>query len=481
LAVLVAVSALRAEPPEGEPDAREAVGVFPIETETLLVVRDIPGTVLISTRKAREVRFVSRATDKSGSDRPLGVWFEGTTVTLAPVPGAKAPEGVLRVEVPDGFAVRAEPTGGTMSLDDLSGRVEVRAKDTEIRCREISGDLEVTVERGILRINDAGNATIRAKDAVVEPSTVRGTLTARLEGATKFTATQLGGDLDVESDDAAIVAKDVEGAVRLRARRGTAELQDVRGGGDLHLSACPLKLSLSKGDFSVSSDAPITFEKMTAALHFDLYGGSLHGTQNEGLVEVRTRNTEIGLEAIDGPLRIQGDGLKANVNGVTGDVYVEAALSEVLVAKAGAAVGLKIEQGPVTVQGAAGLLSATVTRGDAKFLSLTGPVALEMDGGNAEVGWTSITGDTDTLIQNAGGDVTVRFPPSATCRVDATSKFGRVESDFPAVRVMDDGKSAQGPIGRGQRPVIKIRAEGNVNLTGAAGGAEPEPEAPPQE
>ena len=35
LAVLVAVSALRAEPPEGEPDAREAVGVFPIETETL--------------------------------------------------------------------------------------------------------------------------------------------------------------------------------------------------------------------------------------------------------------------------------------------------------------------------------------------------------------------------------------------------------------------------------------------------------------
>jgi len=467
-------SAAAADPPAREPEAREAMGVFPIEEESLLVIKDIPGQTIVTSReKAREVRFASRATDRSGSERPLGVWFEGSTVFLAALPGETTPDGILRVEIPESFGLRVEASSGTTTVDGLNGAVEVRARDAEIRCRSIGGTLEIEAERGSVSVNDGSGATIRAKGAVVSVSRPQGPILARVEGGTKLSLIEAQGDVEVEGDDAAIVAQDVTGMARVKARGGTAEFKGLRAGGEFQLAACPLKLLEGKGDITVSSDAPVSFEKMTAALHFDLYGGSLRGSLNQGLVEVRTRNTEIVLEGIDGPLRIQGDGLNVNVSGVSGEIYVEAAVSEVTLAKAGAAVGLKIDGGSVTVRGAVGLLSATVNDGDAHLLDLTGPVALEIDGGNAEVSWTSITGETDTLLQNTSGDVTVYFPGNASCRVEAKSKFGRVESDLPTVRVLEDGTEAQGPVGHGRRPTIKVLAEGNVRLLGGSGAPPP--------
>ena len=467
-------AAVAADAPE-EPDAREAVGLFPVEGESLLIVKDIPGQLLVSTRKAKEVRFVSRATDKSGSERPLGIWFEGSTVTLAPAPGAATPEGILRVEVPETFAVRLEAKGGTSTLDGLGGAVDVKVTDGEVRARALTGSFEATIERGTLRLSDMAGATVHAKDATVEANEVQGALVTRLE-RTKMTATGIRGELEIDADDATFVGKTLDGGVTVRARGGSGEISGLGAGADFQLVGCALKLSDGKGDVSVNSDSTVAFEKMAGALHFDLYGGSLQGTGNQGLVEVRTRNTEIGLNEIDGPVRIQGDGVKVHVNDVSGELYVEAAVSDVVIIKAGGGVGLKIERGNVTLKGAQGNITATITGGDAQLLELTGPVAMELDGGNAEVSWTSISGETDTLVQNRSGDVTMHFPGNASCRVEATSKFGRVESDIATVRVMDDGKSAQGPIGRGRRPTIKVEAEGSVRLLTGAGG-----EAPPQE
>jgi hypothetical protein len=467
-----------ADAPVSEPDAKEAVGRFPIEGESLLVVRGIPGQLLVSTRKEREVRFVSRATDKSGSERPLGIWFEGSTVTLAPVPGAPIPEGILRVEVPESFAVRVEAKGGTTTLDGLGGSVDVKAEDSDVRLRSLTGNIEAQVTRGALRLQEISGASVRAKDATVEALEVQGPLIARLEG-TKMNASALRGDLEIDADDATVVVKTLDGSVRMKARGGTAEISGLAAGGDFQLSGCTLKLSDGKGDVSVNSDTTVGFEKMAGGLHFDLYGGNLQGNGNQGLVEVRTRNTEIGLQAIDGPVRVQGDGVKLNLNDVSGDLYVETSVSDVVIGKAGAGVSLKIERGNVAVKGAVGTVSATITGGDAQLTELTGAVAMEIEGGNAVLGWNSISGDTDTLVQNGSGDVTLHFPASASCRVDARSKFGRVESDIATVRVMDDGKTAVGPIGHGRRPTIKVEAEGNVSLMG--GGGAGEAEAPPQE
>src|SRR5262245_29864577 len=85
-ALLVGVAA-QAQSPEREPEAIEAMGSFPVEGEAVLVLQGIPGQITVSTHKDRAVQFVSKHTDRSGSARPIAVWFDGPTVTLGPPPG----------------------------------------------------------------------------------------------------------------------------------------------------------------------------------------------------------------------------------------------------------------------------------------------------------------------------------------------------------------------------------------------------------
>ncbi len=62
----------------------------------------------------------------------------------------------------------------------------------------------------------------------------------------------------------------------------------------------------------------------------------------------------------------------------------------------------------------------------------------------------------------------VRFPGDGGCRVEAETRFGRVETDLPKVRVLDDGRSAQGIVGNAGRPVVRVESAGDVFLVGPA-------------
>jgi len=68
------------------------------------------------------------------------------------------------------------------------------------------------------------------------------------------------------------------------------------------------------------------------------------------------------------------------------------------------------------------------------------PVQLEIDGGDADVSWVSLGGAKDSLLVNKSGNVTVRIPAGASCRVEAKSRYGRVDSSLPTVKVLDDQK-----------------------------------------
>jgi len=155
---------------------------------------------------------------------------------------------------------------------------------------------------------------------------------------------------------------------------------------------------------------------MAAAMHIDLYGGSLRGKDNKGILEVRTRNTEINVEGIDDAMRVQGEGIHAQIVDVEGELYVEAANSDFVIDKA-AAVDVHLDRGSLTVQRAAGPVKAVVVGADAHILDGIGSVQLDLDGGEAEVSWASLSADKDSQIVNKAGGVTLRLPQSAICRI----------------------------------------------------------------
>jgi hypothetical protein len=135
--------------------------------------------------------------------------------------------------------------------------------------------------------------------------------------------------------------------------------------------------------------------------------------------------------------------------------------------------------GPLTIEADAGSVQAsrvfsevkvTSRGGDVRLTDLNGAVEVKADGTQVEVSWASVPTTKDSSIENEGGGVIVRFPQSGGCRVEAGTKYGRIETEgLPRVVVQDGGAAAQGLVGRMNRPVLKISANGDVRLIGSEG------------
>jgi hypothetical protein len=401
------------KPPDAPAGEVNATGVYPVTTESSLVIRGVPGQIVVTTKPATELRFVSRAKDRSGGPRPIAVSFDGTTVTMGPPPGGTLGEGTLRVQAPASFAVRVEADGGTVLVDGFAGAVGLVGKGTVVRAQSLTGPLDADVQGGSLTLTK-----------LVGPATVR------IHGASGLTATDLRGSLDLNSQGSTVKATGVGGACRVEANGGSAELSGLAAGGDFHMTESPLRLTAGKGDVTVVSDAAVTFANMVGSMRLDMDGASLRGQGNQGPVRVQARRTDVTLA------------------GISGDLDVD------------------VTRGKFALQRVSGAVTAAIFAGDAKFLELQGPLRLDMNGGNAEVTWSAVTGAGDSVLNNHGGDIAVRLPGNASCRVSARTSSGRITSELPSIKVPADATEAEGTLGQGKGPEISIEADGNIRLSG---------------
>jgi DUF4097 and DUF4098 domain-containing protein YvlB len=448
--------------PAGEPLAVEATPLLPIETESSLSIVGIRGQIGIEAGDGRELRVISRETGEQGKELPIGIWQEGSKLILAPAPGDKGGARMLRVEVPRDFAISLDAVDSDASIASAGGGIELNGTNLRVAVHASAGFVSADLQGGSLTVTDSSDASVSAKGTAIDLGGMSGNVIVRAAGG-RVKLRAIHGSTDVETDDCAVVVDDLTGSTRLKAQRGDVTATGINAVAEFALSGAPLHLKEGRGDITVTSDAPVDFLSMAAGMHLDMYGGSLKGKGNQGILEVRTRNTEVNVEGIDMGMRIQGDGLKAKIADVVGELYIETRISEVFVDRV-ASVTVSVDRGNVTIQRATGEVQATVTGGDVHIIDGTGPVTLELDRGDADVSWASLTGEKDSKLTNTSGNITVRFPVSGMCRIEAKSKYGRIDSDLPAVKVTDDLTEAQGSVNSGNRPIVNIVANGDIHL-----------------
>jgi hypothetical protein len=448
--------------PEGEPLAVEASAIVPIDAETSVSIVGVQGQIIVSARDDRELRVVSRLPGAQGGETTVGVWQAGTKMIIAPSPGQTSAPRVLRVEVPRAFAVAIDASHSELVVDSVGGDVDLNGRELRATVHSCNGTIDVELAGGNLGIQDSAAATLRLRGTVADVGRMSGEINVHAVGG-EVTLRELHSMADVVTDGVKLVIVGGDGGFHVKANQGSVGIKSTTEGGELELSGAPLRLNDCKGDITVTSDSSAEFTSMAAGLHFDMYGGTLRGKGNLGILEVRTRNTEINVESIEQGMRVQGDGLKARLVDVGGELYVEASVSDVAIDRA-AAVELRLDRGSATIQRTGGPVKATVVGGDVHIIDGIGPVQLDIDGGDAEVSWSSISGDKDSNLVNKSGAITVRFPVAGSCRVDAKSSSGRVESTLPTVKVADDFESAQGPVNGGYRPLIRVAAYGDIRL-----------------
>ncbi len=454
----------------------EAAGIFEISTESRLDVAGLSGELIFRVGKPGELRFLATAPEggKAAEEIPVSLLRDGSVLELRPGPGNAERAVRLEAALPPGMWLKLAVRGGEASISGLKDGVDVVAHDAALDVSVVEGGASVEVHGGKVELRGmADDVALRGDGFTARIDAVAGAATIGARGGT-VEASGVAGTLDVDLDGTDFRLRDSVGPLRLSASGGRVEVAGLRNGARMHLGGTPLVIAESDGRYDVDTDADVEFRDMSASLHFDSYGGSLRGAGNDGVLEIKTSNSEVALERISGETRIAGDGLRVEAATMGGAVVVYAAGSTLAIDGAAGPVEIENDYGDVTVAGAAKGVSIKSRDGTVVVSGLNGAARIDADGPEVRVGWASVAGSDDSEIRNASGDVWVSIGGNGGCRIEASAKYGRIESSLEGVAVSGDGNHASGRIRRANAPTIRIESEGNVVLASGAAAAQDE-------
>lgn len=437
-------------------------GAVPLEDATRVRIHGIAGRLSIRPGRGGELRFLSTLLAKPAEKSAVVLRREPGLLEVVPPPDSQVAR-LLEVSVPGGVALEISSSSSRIEVRGLQGGLRVEGEALDVALDAI-GSATVVLRNSKARVAGTGGAlTLDGVASSFEVEGVQGALFATQTGGTLLVR-GLVGDGELDLGDVALTLRGSRAGLRVRAHGGTIDLEELGQGAHLELTDAPLELTSCRGEIDVSTDSGVRFENLEADLHVDGYGASVTGTGNGQLVEIVTDGAEIDLREIQGPVRIQGANLSLNLEGIGGELIVLATSSTISIARTAAPVTVQNDYGDIAVRAALGGVRIVSSDGDVHLTEISGPVEVESNGTQVVVSWTTLDDKNDSYILNEGGDVDVVFPWRARCRVDATSRHGRVSSEIPDAPSDPDGSRASGSLNQGESPTVRIESQGSIHL-----------------
>ncbi|MBI3268622.1 MAG: DUF4097 family beta strand repeat protein [Planctomycetes bacterium] len=417
--------------------------MFRLCVAVLFVAGAIKALVLFGGRAA-EVFADAGASAEDRVEQTISL--EGAArVTLA------NPRGPTRVRVGEGADVRVVA-------------VRVQRADTTEEAARLLAEHPLTVERekdGVTIRQEAVQTRIHQGPLALEASGPTVALEVTVPAGTELRANNGTGELTVkgpvgavelDSDFGAVSASGVRGDASLTSKSGAVSLEDADGG-------C------------------LTLKTGFGGVRVQRAKGVLKGETVSGAVHVREWSGERA-DLSSGFGRITLVGMAGTVTAST---------------SSGSVSGEDLSGGCYTLETRFGGVTAKRVKGDLKAHSASGAVSVEgQEGGSAELrtsfGSVLYDGAAETLnARTASGDVeatvhgvvtpaapwelasrfgrvTLTVPRAFSAEVRASTRFGKVRSDAPGVKVGRDGSEATGRLGDGGPQVSLHSDSGAVTL-----------------
>lgn len=304
--------------------------------------------------------------------------------------------------------------------------------------------LRVNNDHGAVRISAADNnkitVTVRKKvgadgqsDADKYNAQTKPTITVAGSLVTLDAKTQAAGEHSVESDlDISIPRKmqvqitsrrgDVsvdgrDGEIDINAQRGDVSAEDVNGNVKLNLDRSSAKIEQINGDVHIDghlNEVSVTDIKGSVQLDGE-FGESVKLARISKNVVFKSSRTDLEFSRIEGELDLDSDDLHAEQ--LTGPVHLVTRSKQI---------NLEDVSGDLRVQDA---------------------------NGGIEVSMRSLG---NVQIDNRNGDVHLSVPDKAGFHVDAHTRDGEIESDFPDIKIdsSDRESKASGTVGNGASHIV---------------------------
>lgn len=265
------------------------------------------------------------------------------------------------------------------------------------------------------------------------------------------------------------------------------------------------------GDHSVETDLDISVPRKLP-VQITSRRGEVSINGRDGEIEVNNQHGDVSLEDINGNAKLNLEHSSAKVEQVSGDVHIDGHLNEVAVTDVKGSVQLDGEFGEsVKLARIAKNVSFKSSRTDLEFSRIDGELDLDSDDLHAEdlfgpvhlntrskqINLDDVTGDVrvqdsnggveismrslgNVQIDNRNGDIHLSVPDKSGFHLDARTRDGEIESDFPDVKVenTDRESKASGTVGNGASHIVINNEHDGIEIRRATP-QPPHPPAPP--
>jgi hypothetical protein len=255
------------------------------------------------------------------------------------------------------------------------------------------------------------------------------------------------------------------------------------------------------GDHAVQSDLDISIPRKMD-VHIISRRGDVSVTGRDGEVEITNHNGDVSVEDVTGNVKLTLEKSSAKVEQITGDVHIIGRLNEVSVSDIKGTAQLEGEFGEsvklaritktVTFKSSRTDLELSRIDGDLDLDSddlhadqLTGPVHLTTR--SKQIRLDEVSGDVRLQDENGGievsmrslgnvqidsrnGDIHLSVPDKAGFHLDARTREGEIQSDFPELKIDNNDREAKasGSVGNGSSHIVLNNEHDSIEIRRAA-------------
>src|SRR5579863_8521934 len=257
----------------------------------------------------------------------------------------------------------------------------------------------------------------------------------------------------------------------------------------------------ASGDHAIKTDLDISLPRK-AAVSVVSRRGDVSVVSREGNLDLNVQHGDVSVEEVTGNLKVSLEKGSAKIEQVTGDVHIEGRLNETSVADVKGTTQLEGEfQESVKLSHIAKTVTFKSSRTDMEFSKIDGDLSLDSDDLRAEevtgplhlitrsknIRLDEVSGDVrlqddnggvdvemrslgNLQIDNREGDIHVGLPEKSGFRLDARTRDGEVQSDFPELKLEnnDDNGSASGTVGNATAHVVINNQHGGIEIRRSA-------------
>ena len=292
----------------------------------------------------------------------------------------------------------------------------------------------------------------------------------KYDSETKPTITAIGGLVTVDARVEAAGDHPVETDLDISVPR-KAPLSIISRRGDINVVDRDANVDVS------SQHADTSIENINANVKITQEKGSLKIEQIAGDVHVNGRLDEVSVSDVKGSAQFDGEfqeSVKLERIGKT--VTFKSSRTDMEFSRIDGS--LDLDSDDLHADSIVGPVHLITRSKNVRFDEVSGDVRLQDDNGTIEIGMRTVG---NVQIDNRNGDVQLSLPEKAGFRVDAHTRDGEIQSDFPEIKINNDEHEsrASGTVGNGAAHIVVNNEHEGIEFRKASP-TPPRPPTPPK-